>query len=254
MDDRQTAEAPLEAQAEKFDQVIAKEADALVFDLVSRHPELRGAAIVFDWDLPRNAANAFPAGAWRVRDGSITPDKCFAMQLQLARFMNHMSKTIERMMSEVLNNYRALQSAMTTPKQPAESTGQVTLRSHLPARPAGPVQGMPLLPIEQPLAPPQSAEEQALNRIPLPAPQQPPMQRVPQPPPLVYAPVPRVSDMAPNKPQQPPLQAFVPPPVRPVMPQPPMGFPPPTAPLVFMGGDSPVRIPPPEYRPAEQEG
>ena len=98
-------------QTTRFDQVISEEADALVQSLVAKHPELRGAAVIFDWDLPKSAIGPLPAGAWRTKDGYVTPDKCYGMQHQLARFMNHMSRTILRMMEEVSEQYREMEAA-----------------------------------------------------------------------------------------------------------------------------------------------
>lgn len=126
----QAPNTPQAPQALRFDQIIANEADQLVQDLVNRHPELRGAAVIFDWDLPKNASGTLPAGAWRTKDNLVTPDKCYAMQHQLARFINHMSKTILRMMEETVENYRRLQAGMETQGAGAPST--------MAARPAGP--------------------------------------------------------------------------------------------------------------------
>ena len=199
--------APGPQTATRFDQVISQEADSLVADLVKRHPELRGAAIIFDWDLPRSSIGPLPAGAWRTKDALVTPDKCYGMQHQLARFMNHMSKTILRMMDEATTNYRAMTAAMQSPT--AQELRPPNLDSVPPPQPAPPAAAAPAA---VPVAPPVSATAPVLQPAQVPEAPVPTVTQAPvpvAPAPEVSAPV--VTPPVPVTAPEPPVPAALPP-------------------------------------------
>jgi hypothetical protein len=103
-------EQPKNAEAELALQELAEVAGAAL----EKHPLIRSAAIMVDWELPGAASATLPVGVWRVSNKEVTSFKAVEMIKQLARMMNHLSRVTYRMVS---------MSAQFNPHDPAAVVG-----------------------------------------------------------------------------------------------------------------------------------
>ena len=197
-----------------FDETITQECEHALTTILGQHPELRGLAVIIDWNLPPNVANGLPVGVYKTPDEAITAERCCDMQKQFARFTNHLSKLVERVLRTSLARYQEVAGTPAHPPTPppqgiqeAPAPAPTLTRQPMPpgpsepqlvsgpparqetTQPAGPpgppAPAAPVTEAPPPEAPPPAAPESVGGAQQAPADQPPPQ---PVAPPQAYAP------------------------------------------------------------------
>jgi hypothetical protein len=79
-------------EQQTFDNRVLSAAEELAIKLLD-NSEVNSVAVIVDWNLPQNVANALPVGIHKVRNSGASLRDVGSMQVQLARMMQHNLKS-----------------------------------------------------------------------------------------------------------------------------------------------------------------